>query len=294
MDYKRTIIAIRGDTQGGHSGGLVNPETKIPELDLSEDGTVVVIGTRNPELRPIQKRLWQWHTQDLENINKLANGDPVVWLEMGDLTQGNVFKDDLDETSLSGQYFTSKWNTMPLLDLPNVKAMYVVRGTGVHVWGEGSTETMLMGILKREYPDIKISITDHWSLNIDGFVLDVAHHGPGAGIRNWTRGNAFELYCKSILMDDIDLGNQVPNVVLRGHKHEFTYRRVIHQVKNKIWDMPGFITPPYCFIGSHAQKVMNSPSFMGVGMLALEIVNGRLFDFHPFTHFVDLRARETV
>lgn len=294
MDYKRTIIAIRGDTQSGHAGGLANPETRIPDLDLDEEGRIVLVGYRNPELRPIQKHLWKWHTQDLENINKLANGDPIVWLEMGDLTQGNVFKDDLDETSLSGQYFMSKWNTLPLLDMPNVKAMYLVRGTGVHVWGEGSTETMLVGLLRREYPNIKIAITDHWLLNVDGFVLDIAHHGPGAGMRNWTRGNAFSLYAKSVMMDDIDLGNPVPGVLLRGHKHEFTYTRPIHQVKNKIWEMPAFITPPYCFIGSHAQKVMNSPSFMGVGMMALEVINGKLHDFHPFTHFVDLRAKETL
>lgn len=294
MEYKRTIIAVRGDTQGGHSGGLVNPETEIPELDISEDGEIVLAGIRHPELRPIQKRLWQWHTQDLENISKLANGDPIVWLEMGDLTQGNVFKDDLSELSLSGQYFTSKWNTMPLLELPNVKALYMVRGTGVHVWGEGSTETMLVAILKREYPDIKISITDHWLLDVDGFLLDISHHGPGAGVRNWTRGNVFELYCKSILMADIELGKPIPNAFLRGHKHEFIWRPIVHQVMNRIWKANGFITPPYCFIGSHAQKVMNSPSFMGVGLLALEIVNGKLLDFHPFTHFVDLRAREIV
>lgn len=294
MDFKRTIIAIRGDTQSGHAGGLVNPGTEIPEFDIDDEGERVFAGYRNPELRPIQKRLWKWHTQDLENITNLANGDPLIWLEMGDLTQGNVFKDDLAVNNLSEQWFISFWNTKPLLEMPNVKAMYIARGTGVHVWGEGSTETMLTAYLKISYPGIKMAITDHWLLNVDGFLVDMAHHGPGAGMRNWTRGNAFSLYAKSVMMDDIDLGNPVADVLVRGHKHEFTYCRPIHQVKNKIWEMPAFITPPYCFIGSHAQKVMNSPSFMGVGMLALEVVNGKLHDFHPFTHFVDLRAKEAA
>lgn len=39
--YKRTIIAVRGDTQGGHAGGLLNPETEIPVLG-TKDGKVVV------------------------------------------------------------------------------------------------------------------------------------------------------------------------------------------------------------------------------------------------------------
>jgi hypothetical protein len=294
LDFKRTIIAIRGDTQSGHAGGLANPNAELPDFDIDEEGNTILTGYRNPELRPIQRHLWKWHTQDLENINNLANGNPIVWLEMGDLTQGNVFKDDLAINNMSEQWFLSFWNTLPLLDMPNVKAMYIMRGTGVHGWGEGATETMLTYAFKTRYPDKTIRITDHWLLNVDGFLLDVAHHGPGAGMRNWTRGNAFQLYAKSVMMDDIDLGNPIPSVLLRGHKHEFTYCRPIHQVKNKMWEMPAFITPPYCFIGSHAQKVMNSPSFMGVGMLALEIINGKLHDFHPFTHFVDLRAKETV
>jgi hypothetical protein len=293
MDYKRTIIGIRGDTQGGHSGGLLNPDTLLPDMEIDEEGNVVT-GWRHVELRPIQKRLWQWHSQDLEDIKKLASGDPIVWLEMGDLTQGNVFRDDLSIVSMSEQWHVSRFNTMPLLELPNVKAMYVTRGTGVHVWGEGSTETMLVTQLRREYPKINIAITSHWLLDLDGFTLDIAHHGPGAGIRNWTRGNAFELYAKSVMLDDIDVRQTHPSALVRAHRHEFIYRRPIHQVKNRVWEMPSFISPPYCFIGDHAQKVMNSPSWMGVGMLALEVINGKLHDWHPFTHFVDLRAREVV
>jgi len=292
MLFKRVIIAVRGDTQAGHSGGLLNPETLLPDTEII-DGLVAPT-LRSPELRPIQKTLWKWHTEDLESIKNLANGDPIVWVEMGDLTQGNRFLDDLGITAMSDQWHISRFNCLPLLELPNVKAFYIVRGTGVHVWGEGSTETALVTQLRAEYPEIKVAITSHWLLDMDGFTLDVAHHGPGAGIRNWTRGNVFDLYAKSMMMDDIDLGLAVPGVLLRAHKHEFIYRRPIHQVRGKVWEMPAFITPPYCFIGEHAVQVCQSPSFMGVGMLALEVFNGKLHDFHPFTHFVDLRAREVV
>lgn len=292
--YTRTIIAVRGDTQGGSSVGLVNPETKIPDIGILENGREVFNGWRTPELRPVQRTLWKWHTEDLENIKKLAGKDRIVFLEMGDMTQGNIFKDNLSEITLSGQYFVSKYNTIPILKIPTVSHLYIVKGTGVHVWGEGSTETMLTYLLKEKFPQKKIDITDHWFLNVDGFQLDVAHHGPGAGIRNWTRGNVFELYIKSILADIIDVGDEVPDAILRGHKHEFIYRRAVHQVKGKIWELPGFIVPPYCFLDSHALKVVNSPSYMGVGMLAFEIINGSLYKFHPFLHYVDLRAHEKV
>jgi hypothetical protein len=288
----RTIIAVRGDTQGGHAGGLLNPETELPDVDIDDDGKTVITGWHTPELRPVQKKLWEWHTQYIKDVKNLAGADEIVFIEMGDLTQGTVFKDDLDENNLNTQVTISRYNTIPWLDLPNVKSAFFVKGTGVHVWGEGSTERLLTAQLKAAYPRKRIEITDHWLLNVKGVKVDVSHHGPGPGIRNWTRGNAFELYVKSILHDDIEAGAQVPDVILRGHKHEFTYRRAIHQVRGRIWELPAFITPPMCFIGSHAQKVMNSPSYMGVGVLALEVINGKLHAFHPFTNYVDLRTRE--
>lgn len=292
--YRRKILAVRGDTQGGHAGGLVNPDTLIPEMDIDENGKEVIAGWRHPEMRPVQKRLWAWHIKDLSNVRTLAGKDEIIFLEMGDLTQGSVFKDDLAETSLSAQVILSQWLCKPWMDLPNVQKMRIVKGTGVHVWGEGSTETILTHLLQKEYPKKSVAINDHYMLSVDGFRVDVAHHGSGPGIRNWTRGNAFELYVKSVMRDAIDMGEEPPSMILRAHRHEFIYRRAIHQTRENVWEMPAFITPPYCFIGSHAQKVMNSPASMGVGVLAFEILNGKLYDWHRFTHYVDLRTREAV
>lgn len=292
--YSRKIIAIRGDTQGGHAGGLLSPETELPDVALNENGDTVIEGFHHPELRPVQKRLWEWHEGYIKSIQKLAGKDEIIFVEMGDLTQGNIFKDDLDVNNLNSQVAISYYNTLPWLRLKQVQKARFVKGTGVHVWGEGSTETLLTAKLKAEFPKKTIKINDHWILNVDGFWADIAHHGPGPGIRNWTRGNVFDLYLKSILRDDIESGGVVPNVVLRAHKHQYTVGYAKHQIKDKVWFLPGFITSPMCFIGAHAQKTENSPSFMGVGMLALEIVNGKLLDSYPFTNYIDLRTREIV
>lgn len=222
--YTRKILAVRGDTQGGHAGGLLNPETLIPEMDIDENGAEVIAGWRNPELRPVQRKLWEWHTEDLKDVRKLAGEDEIIFLEMGDLTQGNVFKDDLAENSLSAQVIISQWLCKPWLDLKNVKTMRVVKGTGVHVWGEGSTETILTRLLQAEYPKKSVKINDHYMLDVDGYQIDVAHHGTGPGMRNWTRGNVFELYVKSIMRDCIDVGEEPPAMVLRAHRHELIYR----------------------------------------------------------------------
>lgn len=291
--YNRKVIAIRGDTQSGHAGGLMNPETIFPVIGF--DGEKKVIDdSEEAQLNPVQKQLWEWSEDDRENVRKLAGTDEIIFIEMGDMTQGARFTDDLSEIALSRQMIVSFHNSLPWVGMENVKRMRAVKGTGVHVWGEGSTETILTMMLQRQYPKKDIKIADHYLLNIDGYLLDVSHHGPGAGLRNWTRGNAFELYVKSILLDDLNAGRTPPHIVLRGHKHEFTYAHAVHQVNGHVWELPGFIVPPYCFIGSHAQKVMNSPSSMGVGTLALELVDGKLLQYHPFTHYVDLRTQEVL
>lgn len=159
--YKRTIIAVRGDTQGGHAGGLLNPETEIPVLGGTEDGERVVEDVHHPALRPFQKLLWKWHEEDRKSIGKLAGKDRIVFVEMGDLTQGNVFKDDLGEIALTPQVTISAYSMFPWLDMPQVQAAYMVRGTGVHVWGEGATETLLSMYLQQAYPRKTVKITDH-------------------------------------------------------------------------------------------------------------------------------------
>lgn len=292
--YSRKVLAVRGDTQSGHAGGLLNPDTLFPVVAIDDNGKKVIDGWEEAKLNPVQTRLWKWSEEDRAGIKKLAGKDEIVFIEMGDMTQGNIFKDDLQETSLSRQMIASYHNSLPWVDMPNVKRMRAVKGTGVHVWGEGSTETILTMLLKRDFPKKDIAISDHYLLTVDGLRVDVSHHGPGAGMRNWTRGNVFELYARSILMDDLNADRQPPNLLLRAHKHEFTAAHALHQVKGNVWKLPAFIVPPYCFIGSHAQKVMNSPSMMGVGTMAFEVINGKLYDWHAFTHYVDLRTEEVI
>lgn len=293
--YRRIILAVRGDTQGGHAGGLLNPETQIPTYVIDPvTKDKVLEGWHTPELRPVQRQLWEWHEQDREKIGELAGTDELVMLEMGDLTQGSVFKDDLDETSLSAQVVISAYSMYPWLEMRQVRRVYMSRGTGVHLWGEAATETLLTRLLSSEYKKKSIRLVDHWLLDIDGFLIDVAHHGPGAGKRAWTRGNVLQLYTQSIMMDEIIAGRQPPNLLLRAHHHEYTPRPATVQAGGKVWRCDACITPPECFIGSHAQKVCESPSSMSVGMLAFEILDGRLLETHPFIHTIDLRTREIL
>ena len=288
--YKRVIVAVRGDTQGGHSGGLLNPETDFPDIALDESGRRVVTGFSRRELRPIQKKLWEWHEDARNQIGRLAGKDDLIFLELGDMTQGNTFTDNLAEAELNAQVIIARYNMIPWMRMRQIKKVRVTKGTGVHVWGNGATETVLVHWLADAYPKVDIAITDHWVLDVDGYLIDVAHHGAGPGIRNWTKGNVFDLYIKSKIRDALDRNEAPPNMVLRGHFHEFTYGLAKHQIDEHIYKAEGYIIPPMCFIGAHAQKVIKSPDRMSLGMMALEIVNGKLLDAHHFIHSIDLRT----
>jgi len=290
--YDRRIIAVRGDTHAGHDGGLKNPDTLLPVIDTDENNREV-LRWEPVTLRPFQRKLWKWHESARAEIKALAGTDPITFIDIGDLTQGTWWRDNLGETQMSDQYFISKWNTEPWITMPEVKQAFLVKGTSVHNFGNGATETMLTHQLAEQHKK-PVVFADHWLLDIGGFRLDVAHHGAGPGSRAWLKGNEMGIYLRSIIIEDVTAGEQPPDVVLRGHFHEYTRGWGWYQVGDRYWQCHGIITPGLCWIGTYATMATKSKSRFSCGMVALEIINGRLHDVHPYVHWIDLRTLEIV
>ncbi len=290
--YTRHIIAVRGDTHAGHDGGLKNPNTLIPEIDIDEHDQEVVVWAP-VRLKPFQKRLWKWHEDARLSIQKMAGTDPITFIDMGDLTHGTFWRDNISETQMSDQYFISKWNTSPWVEMPEVKRAYIVKGTSVHNFGNGSSETMLAHALASEYKK-PVNFADHYLLDIDGVVIDVAHHGAGPGSRAWLKGNEMGIYLRSLIIEGLTAGEKTPDVVLRGHFHEYTRGWGWYQVGGDYYQCHGIITPGLCWIGNYATMATKSKSRFSCGMIALEIINGKLHDVYPFVHWIDLRTHEVV
>lgn len=290
--FTRHIIAVRGDTHAGQDDGLKNPATLIPAVD--EKGNRQEDVFTPVSLRPFQKKLWQWHEDARGEIAKLARKDPIYFLEMGDITEGGVFKDNVGEYKMSDQYFIAKASFEPWLEMPQVKRVYIVKGTSVHTFGSGSSELIIADALRSKYPDKVIKCADHWMFNIGGCWLDVAHHGPFYGKRIWLEGNELHWYIQDVLMKDVSDGDQPPDVILRGHFHTFKQGWGWHQNSHNFWQCKGIITPALSFITDHSKKSTASKSKISVGMIALEVIDGKLHDVHPFVHWIDLRTMEIV
>ena len=55
-----------------------------------------------------------------------------------------------------------------------------------------------------------------------------------------------------------------------------------------------FILPAYSGLSAHGHQSTRSKYRIGVGLLALEIIDGKLVHCHPYYRIVDLRTREEL
>jgi len=286
---KRVILAVASDEHGGHKLGLLNPETVLEDEDSK--GNLI---QWTPELEPFQQYLWNLHSKHIDDVKHLAGKDEIVLIKNGDITAGNKYPHEQVSTRIADQFDIAAFNQRPWLELPNVKIMRITKGTGAHSFGEGSSEIITQRILKERYPKKDIRTIYHGLAKIAGITVDYAHHGPGTGSRNWLKGNNARYYMKSLIEDEIDLGNTPPNLILRSHYHEYIEEYYVKLFMNQRYKTEMCITPSYCGIDDHARQVTKSTYILHHGMIAFEIVDGKILDTYPFFNTIDIRTKEIL
>ncbi len=194
---RRVIVLAESDAHAGHKLGLCNPDTVL----LSDDKEIY-----GPSLEKFQRYLWDLRTEYLAWVADFAAGDEIIHIHGGDITHGKKYPDQLMESRLSDQPTIAHHNMIPAYSLPNVTTGRIIIGTSLHVFGEGSSEIMVAEKLRAQFPEMDIWPIAHSLINIAGTgrTLDIAHHGPGAGIREWTHGNVATNYLKSRMWRDFE------------------------------------------------------------------------------------------
>lgn len=280
---KRRIVVLYGDTHAGSALALANPATKVTDPNTGEEAQL--------QINAPQQKLWQWYTEDIAAISKLAAGDPITLCHLGDPTQGTRFAQELASTAVSDHLLIALANLEPWFALGNLRDFFQVAGTGVHEFNEASASRIVAQLAARQWPAVRSKVLYHALLDIDGVIFDLAHHGPGPGSRRWLRGNVLRLYVRSLMQDDISAGHTPPHVVVRGHYHTYTSEVVTeggHETR-------GIILPSWVWLNEHARKAAQSPSRISFGMVACEIASGELSGRpKPFLHTVDFRTREII
>lgn len=299
---KRSIFASLGDTHGNSKVGLLNPEAtlheEVPLFEEDDEEDEVELIPYTPTLTLAQKRLWGDYTEDLTALAEVAAGDPVDVLHGGDLAQGSKHWGELVSTRAADMIEIAAANLRPILDLKesgklNLRNFWIAKGTGAHTEGEGSLELVVAKLLSAEY-DFKVKVAYHYLLDIDGYMVDASHHGPGPGIRNWLRGNILQLYTLSLMMDELDAGRRPPDLVIRHHFHQYVRRWSTKITHRGTFETLAVICPSYCFTNDYARKVAKSPSRITIGQLAYELLDGKLYYTHELLRTYDLRVKEIV
>lgn len=279
----RKIIAYISDSHAGHMHGLVNPATTL--IGMRQDGDLYEY---KPTLNEIQKYLWGIYTDGIVSTASLADGDEIILIHGGDPTHGIKYTDAVSEPTIENQLAIAVANLEPWLQV-GVKRMRIVAGTGSHEYNDGSATGLIRRMFK-EHSDVDIKALYHGLLDVDGFTVDYAHHGPGPGIRMWTKGNVARYYLISLMTAEIVDGSRPPDLVLRGHYHEYTDERV-RLGEHVSWIV---IAPSMCMPDSYTRQVTKSVYRVRNGVTAFELVDGKLADIHCYHKTVDIRTREVL
>ena len=101
------------------------------------------------------------------------------------MTAGDKHKDLLVSDRLSDQIIIARYNAEPWFTLKTLKAIRVIKGTGAHNFGEGSSELLMTELLRAFHPKIDIKASDHALPEIDGMPVasGFLFKAPGCSIR---------------------------------------------------------------------------------------------------------------
>jgi hypothetical protein len=288
MPNKRIIVVGLSDTHAGHKLGLCNPDVKLKEI----------VGDQpieySPQLLEVQKWLWEVYSWGMQQIISLAAGDDIVLIHNGDPTHGKASFLELMSSRMSDQPFIARANIEPWLHYDNVRAVRFAVGTGVHEMGEGSSSLIVAELLSKQFPNVNISVVYHGLINIDGFIIDFAHHGPGMGSRKWLEGNELRYYLRSLVISEIMSGKVPPHLVLRGHYHTYKREFLETSVGGKFYENWIALLPGFTFKDDYTRRVTRSEFKQGAGMIAFELISGHLYRTHPFIKVVDIRTKEVI
>ena len=286
--HDRKIIATISDTHAGHKLGLCHPSTVLEAIENGE------VKQYNPVLSETQKfiaEVYDWGIQETINI---AGKDDVILIHNGDPIHGSAAFLEKSSSRLSDQLLIAQTNIEQWLKYKNIKTVRFTIGTSIHELGEGSATILIANALIGKYPKVDIGVVYHGLLDVDGFLIDYAHHGASIGSRKWLEGNELRYYLRSIMISEIMAGRMPPNLVLRGHYH--TYRKEYLEIdaNGKTHESWAVILPGFTFKDDYTRRATRSEFKQSVGMLAFELLDGHLYKTHKFIQTVDIRTRESI
>ena len=170
----RIVYCAFGDRHSGHRYGLTMPGTEI-----------VYHSGEKYEVKLSAWSDWLWNEVWLPGIEKViefAGDDSLVICDGGDMVHGHRYVDYLYSGDIDHQVQISTMALSPWREAPTLKAILMVTGTGSHDFGNNSAARQVYDKVAAWGYHQKLDDHLRWS-HPDGFVLDMAHHGPSVSKR---------------------------------------------------------------------------------------------------------------
>ena len=285
---KRTIVWPISDPHGGYRFGLMRPGIKLDPMDEKEDFYA-------PRATAFQRKIWQLYKSDIAYVKKLAGKDDIVVVLLGDLIQGTILRDGMLVTPrLDDQYAIIEDALEPVLSLPNVKRVYICKGTGAHTMKHGSSELSMARHIRKVY-GIKTSCYYHIRLNVRGVEFDLAHHGASTGIWKWISGDQIRRYTRDVMFGDLLAHRKPPDILLRGHYHDRWIETIRLYINGEMHRTDAAVCPGYSlFTDDYTLKATKSKPYMTVGTLPMVIENGKVSEIVDRAHTIQVFRREVM
>ena len=285
---QRKIVVLMADMHSGHKLGLCNPDTII--VDTSQNPPKQM----NIELIEWQEYLWyDIYEKGMEKVVEIAGEDEIIVQHLGDIIQGSKHPYQLVTPSFHNQCAVAYWNIKPWMVLQNVKKVRIHTGTPAHDGDYLGAPVIVAEKMRDKHVNVDVKVVHHSLQNIDGLLLDLAHHGSSTGIRNWTKGNVMRYELTSMVLDALQAGEQPADIYARAHFHTPHEEVITRSVNGKSKLFRYMLLPSIVGMGHYARKVTKSTPKITNGFTALEIVDGKLVDVHWLTETKDLRTLET-
>lgn len=285
----RTIGMCISDTHGGFKLGLMNPEVKL--YDTDEEGN---IHSYTPACTKVQSYFWDLFTKGCESVTRYANGDPIVVIHFGDATHGTKYPRTLVSTELSDQPIIAISNMQPMLSMPNVRSFRLTAGTDAHNFDDASAEKLIINNVRLLYPDINCELVTHGLGYIDGVDIEYAHQGPFTGSRQHLKGNIAHQFLRDKMTSELLGGRTPPRLYGYGHYHEWIYVTETVSVGDRDYTSSLFVMPSFNFPNLWTTAATRAQSRFTHGIVAFEVIDGKLTDVKRFTKTIDRRTKEVL
>jgi len=284
-------ILAMSDLHAGHAGGLACPDTEFDDFDKDQKPIRTPIA-----LREIQEFIWNdLYVKWLEQIRDITTQKsqfglkkekhPMIVIVNGDVCHGNRYASEIDYAPIEDQVTIAADALKFIRRYLNVERYLLSFSTESHNFGPGTADKLVKAFVVDE--GIDAMTVHHGLLDVQGVTVDFAHHGPNPGYRIWLKGNVPRFYARDIMLEELANKCDPPDIVLRSHFHEYSRERVMIGG----YETEMIVTPPMSYITYYARQATKSRSRISIGMVLIEIIDGRVGRIIPFQEKLDVRTK---